>query len=132
MTARAPGALTEQAADAAIGAACRTLHLPTVRQLAGELADAATRDRLTHRAYLAEVLTCEVDERDARRRVKEARFPRVKRLEGFDLGAAPGVEPAGPARRLWHRQDPSAHRRRHRRLRTRPLGPLCHHRSPGQ
>jgi DNA replication protein DnaC len=97
MTARAPGVLTEPAADAAIGAACRALHLPAVRHLAGELADAAARERLTHRAYLAEVLTVEVDERHARRRdrrVKEARFPRLKRLEEFDLGAAPGVQPA--------------------------------------
>ena len=94
MTARA---LTEAAADAAIGAACRTLHLPTVRDLAGELADAAARDRLTHRAYLAELLTCEVGARDARRRdrrVKEAHFPRTKRLDQFDLDAAPGVPPA--------------------------------------
>jgi DNA replication protein DnaC len=60
-------------------------------------ADQATRDRLTHRAYLAELLTCEVGARDARRRdrrVKEAHFPRTKRLDQFDLDAAPGVPPA--------------------------------------
>ena len=62
------GSLTEQAAELAIDAVCRALHLPTVRTEAGALADAAVRDRLTHRAYLAEVLTAEVDERDARRR----------------------------------------------------------------
>jgi len=90
-------ALTEPAADAAIGAACHTLHLPTVRAQAGELADAAARDRLTHRAYLAELLSAETDQRDARRRerrIREARFPRVKRLDAFDLAAAPGVAPA--------------------------------------
>jgi DNA replication protein DnaC len=89
--------LTEPAADAAIGAACRTLHLPTVRTQAAELADAAARDRLTHRAYLAELLSAEVDDRDTRRRdrrIKEARFPRVKRLDQFDLRAAPSVPPA--------------------------------------
>jgi DNA replication protein DnaC len=88
---------SEPAADAAIGAACRTLHLPTVRAEAGPTAEAAARDRLTHRAYLAELLTLEVDARDARRhdrRVKEAKFPRLKRLEGFDLDAAPGINPA--------------------------------------
>jgi DNA replication protein DnaC len=93
----APGILTEPAAEAAIGAACRSLHLPTVRELAGELADAAARDRLTHRAYLAELLSAETDARDTRRRdrrIKEARFPRVKRLDSFDLAAAPGVPPA--------------------------------------
>jgi DNA replication protein DnaC len=45
---------------------------------------AAARERLSHQAYLAEVLTAECDDRDARRRVRcvlEARFPRAKRLE---------------------------------------------------
>jgi DNA replication protein DnaC len=81
----------------AIDAACRALHLPTVRTEAAALADAAARDRLTHRAYLAEVLVAEVDERDARRRerrIVEARFPRTKRLDDFDLAAAPTIPPA--------------------------------------
>jgi DNA replication protein DnaC len=75
---------SEPAADAAIGVACRTLHLPTVRAEAAPTADQAARDRLTHRAYLAELLACEVDACDARRRdrrVKEAHFPRIKRLD---------------------------------------------------
>jgi DNA replication protein DnaC len=90
-------AMTEPAAEAAIDAACRALHLPTVRAEAVSLADTAAKERLTHRAYLAEVLACEVDERDGRRRARrviEARFPRVKRLEDFDLAAAPAVNPA--------------------------------------
>ena len=90
-------ALTEEAAEAAIGAACRALHLPTVRTEAAALAAAAAKERLTHRAYLAEVLASEVDERDARRRARrvvEARFPRVKRLADFDCGANPAVNPA--------------------------------------
>ncbi|MGH9157133.1 MAG: IS21-like element helper ATPase IstB [Acidimicrobiales bacterium] len=89
--------LTEEAADAAIGAACRALHLPTVRTEAAALATAAAKEHLTHRGYLAEVLTSEVDERDARRRARrvvEARFPRVKRLADFDCGANPAVNPA--------------------------------------
>ena len=71
--------LTEPAAEAAIGAACRSLHLPTIRTEAARLADEAARERLTHRVYLAEVLTAEVDHRAARRRIRrvhEARFPR--------------------------------------------------------
>ncbi|HEY5436004.1 MAG TPA: IS21-like element helper ATPase IstB [Candidatus Limnocylindrales bacterium] len=91
------GSLTEQAADLAIDAACRSLHLPTVRLQASSLAEAAVRDRTTHRAYLAEVLGAEVDERDGRRRerrIAEARFPRLKRLEDFDLAAAPAIPPA--------------------------------------
>jgi len=96
----APVAIGESAAEAAIGAACRALHLPTVRAEASALADAAAKERLTHRAYLAEVLSAEVDERDGRRRARrllEARFPRLKRLEDFDLAAAPGINPAGLA-----------------------------------
>jgi DNA replication protein DnaC len=92
-----PAALSDAAAEAAIGAACSTLHLPTVRAQATELADAAARERLTHRAYLAEVLAAEVDERAERRRARrigEARFPRLKRLADFDLTAAPTVSPA--------------------------------------
>jgi DNA replication protein DnaC len=88
--------LTEPAADAAITAAARSLHLPTVRAQAAELADAAARDRLTHRGFLAELLSAEVDARADRRRQrrrKDARFPRVKTLETFDV-AASSVEPA--------------------------------------
>ncbi|MDP9387496.1 MAG: ATP-binding protein [Actinomycetota bacterium] len=90
-------AMTEPAAEAAISAAACVLHLPTVRADAARLADDAARAGLTHRAYLAEVLAAEVDERDARRRqrrVAEARFPRIRRLEDFDLSAAPSVNPA--------------------------------------
>ena len=90
-------AVTEQAAEAAIAAACRSLHLPAVRAEAGSLADQAAKDGVTHRGYLAEVLSAEVDERDSRRRARrivEARFPRPKRLEDFNLAAAPAVNPA--------------------------------------
>jgi DNA replication protein DnaC len=90
-------AMSEPAAEAAIGAACRALSLPTVRSEAIPLADQAAKARLTHRAYLAEVLSAEVDNRDIRRRARrivEARFPRIKRLEDFDVTVAPGVNPA--------------------------------------
>jgi DNA replication protein DnaC len=89
-------ALTEAAAHAAIDAATRSLALPTIRAEAGPLADDAARDQLTHRGYLAEVLTVEVDARDSRRRQrrrKHARFPRIKTLEAFDTTAA-AIEPA--------------------------------------
>jgi len=90
-------ALSDPAAEAAIGAACRALALPTVRDQAGPLAAAAARERLSHKAYLAEVLTAECDDRHTRRRVrlvKEARFPRAKRLEDLDLTAIPDLPPA--------------------------------------
>jgi DNA replication protein DnaC len=85
----APAALSDPAAEAAIHAACRILQLPTIRDEAAAMADTAVKQRLTHKAFLAEVLTAECDERDARRRlrrVNEAKFPRTKRLT--DLPAA--------------------------------------------
>jgi DNA replication protein DnaC len=92
--------LTEEAADLAIESACRTLRLPTVRDVAGTLADAAARDRRTYRSFLAEVLDAEVEDREERRRehrIAEARFPRLKRLADFDLSAAPTVNPGALA-----------------------------------
>ena len=89
--------LAEPAADAAIVAAAKTLQLPTIRAQAGPLAAAAAKQRLSHKAFLAEVLTAECDERDARRRVRlvhEAKFPRTKRLADFDHTRIPDLTPA--------------------------------------
>jgi DNA replication protein DnaC len=84
--------LTEPAAEAAIISAASTLCLPTVRTQAGALADAAARDQLTHRGYLAELLATEVDDRAERRRIRrirEAHFPRHKDLADFDTSITP-------------------------------------------
>ncbi len=89
--------MTDTAAAAAIGAASRELRLPVVRADAVRLAEIAERSQMTYLSFLAEVLAAEVDERATRRRarrVHEARFPRLKRLADFDLGAAPTVNPA--------------------------------------
>jgi DNA replication protein DnaC len=89
--------MTDTAAQAAIGAATRELHLPTVRQESERLAELAKRNQLSYLAFLAEVLSAEVDDRAERRkqrRIHEARFPRLKRLADFDLSAAPTVNPA--------------------------------------
>ncbi|MDQ3887435.1 MAG: ATP-binding protein [Actinomycetota bacterium] len=89
--------MTDTAAEAAIGAAARELHLPTVRTEAARLAEVAQRNRLSYLAFLAEILAAEVDDRAERRRerrIHEARFPRMKRLADFDLSAAPTVNAA--------------------------------------
>ncbi len=86
---------TEEAAAAAIDAACRELKLPTVRAEASAIADGALAASLTHRAYLADVLSAEVDERAERRRqrrIADARFPRVKRLDQFDCARSAVTE----------------------------------------
>ena len=87
---------SEPGAEVAIVAAATALHLPTIRAEAGRIADDAAREQLTHRRFLAEVLTAEVDERDTRRRARrivEARFPRLKHLRDFDTNHST-VDPA--------------------------------------
>lgn len=83
---------SEDGAMATIDAACRELKLPTVRSEASTIADGALRAGLTHRAYLADVLAAEVDDRRERRRqrrVADAKFPRIKRLAEFDCSRSP-------------------------------------------
>jgi hypothetical protein len=65
-------AVSDTAAQAAIGAAARELKLPTVRAEAARLAGIAARERHTHLAYLAEVLSAELDDRSGRRRARRA------------------------------------------------------------
>ena len=56
-------AMTEQAADAAVDHAYRSLRLPTIRCRFIEIADAAEREQLTYRGFLAELLLAECDDR---------------------------------------------------------------------
>lgn len=89
--------LTEQAADAAIDTACRSLRLPTIRAQFGAAADAAKREQLTYRGFLAELMMAECDDRDRRRcdrRIKAAGFPRQKLIKDFDFDANPNIEAA--------------------------------------
>ncbi|TQO19839.1 DNA replication protein DnaC [Rhodoglobus vestalii] len=89
--------ISEPAAAAAISAACKTLYLTGTAKIAASMAEEAARARLSHQGYLAEVLTFECDQREDRRRdrrVKEAKFPRPKRLEDLDLAHIPDLPPA--------------------------------------
>ncbi|MFH8993155.1 IS21-like element helper ATPase IstB [Streptomyces sp. NPDC017940] len=89
--------LTEEAAAASIDQACRMLRLPSIRQQFGDLADAAARDQMSYRGFLAELLMTECDDRARRRserRIKAAAFPREKSLRAFDFDANPNVDPA--------------------------------------
>jgi DNA replication protein DnaC len=94
-------AMSDTAAQAAIGAAARELRLPTIRDQAARLAEIAARERSTYLAYLAEILAAELDDRSARRRARriaDARFPRIKRLADFNTDAVPAITPALLAR----------------------------------
>jgi DNA replication protein DnaC len=89
--------MTEQAAQAAVDQACRSLRLPTIRTRVEEITAAAQREQLTYWGFLAELLLAECDDRDRRRsvrRVKAAGFPREKWLSDFDFDANPNINPA--------------------------------------
>jgi DNA replication protein DnaC len=85
---------SDAAAQAAIGAATRELHLPTIRTEAVRIAEIAAREQQSHLAFLAEVLAAEVDDRTERRRTRrlnDAKFPRINRLADCDVDAVPGI-----------------------------------------
>jgi DNA replication protein DnaC len=89
--------LTDAAADAAIEQACRILRLPTIREQHARIAEAAARQKAGYKGFLVELLAMECDEREDRRRVRlirEAGFPRAKRLDDFDFTANPLIDPA--------------------------------------
>jgi DNA replication protein DnaC len=97
MNAKPRHGLTEHAADAAIEQACRMLRLPTIRAQFPDLAQAAAREQMSYRAFLAELMMAECDDRARRRserRIKAAGFPREKSLRAFDFDANPSVDPA--------------------------------------
>ncbi len=96
-SARRRRGMTEQAVDAAVDQACRSLRLPTVRMRFEEVVTAAEKEQLTYRGFLAELLLAECDDRSRRRsarRVKAAGFPREKWLGDFDYDANPNVNAA--------------------------------------
>jgi DNA replication protein DnaC len=89
--------VTDQAADAAVDQACRALRLPTIRARFNEIADAAAREQLSYRGFLAELLITECEDRARRRserRIRAAGFPREKWLQDFDFTANPTVSAA--------------------------------------
>ena len=73
------------------------LKLPTVRRRYRAFAEQATREQQTPTAYLAVLLEAEVAERAERRekrRLIDARFPALKRLEEFHFADNPKIPQA--------------------------------------
>jgi DNA replication protein DnaC len=97
MNAKRNRGLTEEAATTAIDQACRMLRLPTIRGQFPDLAEAASREPMSYRGFLAELLLSECDDRARRRserRIKAAGFPREKSLRAFDYDANPNIDAA--------------------------------------
>jgi DNA replication protein DnaC len=92
----------EGVVDAQIRQACRQLHLPTISGRAAALSAEALRQGESHLSFLAAVLEAELEDRSERRRhrrIAEAHFPRLKRLEDFRFDEAPRI-PAARIREL--------------------------------
>jgi DNA replication protein DnaC len=86
-----------QALEALIEAHATELKLPTVKRRFRQLAAEATREQQTPIAYLAALLEAEHQERAERRerrRLIDARFPIVKRLQEFRFADNPTVPQA--------------------------------------
>lgn len=85
------------ALEALIEAHAAELKLPTIKARFRAMADEATREQQTPTAYLAALLEAEVHERAERRehrRIIDARFPQIKRLEEFRFTDNPKIPQA--------------------------------------
>jgi DNA replication protein DnaC len=85
------------ALEALIDAHAVELKLPTVRRRFRALADEAVREQQTPVAYLAALMEAEMTERAERRekrRLIDARFPQIKRLEDFRFADNPKIPQA--------------------------------------
>jgi DNA replication protein DnaC len=85
------------ALEALVEAHAAELKLPTVKTRFRAMAAEATREQQTPVAYLAALLEAEVHERQERReyrRIVDARFPQIKRLEEFRFTDNPKIPQA--------------------------------------
>lgn len=85
------------ALEALIDAHAVELKLPTVRRRFRQLAEEAVREQQTPVAYLAALMEAEMTERAERRekrRLIDARFPQIKRLEDFRFADNPKIPQA--------------------------------------
>jgi DNA replication protein DnaC len=85
------------ALEALIDAHAVELKLPTVRRRFRALAEEAVREQQTPVAYLGALLEAEMTERAERRekrRLIDARFPQIKRLEDFHFADNPKIPQA--------------------------------------
>ncbi|MFF3430289.1 ATP-binding protein [Streptomyces sp. NPDC002602] len=84
------------AVETVIDEACRALHLPTIRTRWEELAATAMKERSRYKNFLADLPEAEGAHREERKKlrlVREADFPRSKRLEDFGFEKNPNVTP---------------------------------------
>ncbi|MBL8235826.1 MAG: IS21-like element helper ATPase IstB [Bryobacterales bacterium] len=96
-----------QSADAVLDQAsvkqhCKALRLPAAGANFVSLAEQAVKENQSHIRYLEVLLAMECEERDRHaieNRIREAEFPRIRTIEGFDFAQAPQI-PAAKIRNL--------------------------------
>ena len=72
----------------------KALRLPTFLREHDKLARQCTTENIDHTGYLLRLAELELLERERRlieRRIRQARFPAVKSLDGFDFAAIPSL-----------------------------------------
>ncbi|MFD8079012.1 ATP-binding protein [Streptomyces sp. NPDC059718] len=82
------------AVETVIDETCRTLHLPTIRARFEDIAATALKERASYKDFLADLLEAECLQREERKKtrlVREANFPRPKRLEDFEFDKNSGT-----------------------------------------
>ena len=90
-------ATRDHALIASIRHACKELRMPTIAARADALAHQAVRAKQSHMSFLWALLEAELDDRAERRRarrVSEAKFPRLKRMQDFSFDDAPHIPAA--------------------------------------
>jgi DNA replication protein DnaC len=95
-------AATVPAQQATIRQYAKRLQLPTLGGQFAQVAEQALKERKSHLSYLEALLEAEVEERERNtvaRRIREARFPKVKTLEEFEFSHVPCI-PAPLVRHL--------------------------------
>lgn len=92
--------LRDNALEASIRAACKQLRLPTIGARAGRVAEEAARAKQSHLAYLWALVESELDDRGdrrKRRRIRDAKFPRLKSIDDFNFEEASHIPAASEA-----------------------------------
>jgi DNA replication protein DnaC len=87
----------DNALEASIKAACKQLRLPTIGARAGHVAEEAARAQQSHLAYLWALVESELEDRGDRRkhrRIRDAKFPRLKSVDDFNFSDAPHIPAA--------------------------------------
>jgi len=131
---------------------CKAMRMPVIGANFVRLAEQAIKEQRSHVGYLEALLAMESEERDrhaVQKRIRDAKFPRLKALEEFDFNQARQIpatkirelaeggyieraEAGRVHRRMWHGQDAFGDGPGRSGLPAEAAGPLHHGRGLGE